>query len=68
MRKKLATERGRMTYRQRAQSVEPVLVKCTSVASMKFLLRGLVKAAMEWSLGCTTHNILKLWRATVAFA
>jgi hypothetical protein len=26
-------------------------------------MRGKVKAGLEWSLWCTTHNLLKLWRA-----
>lgn len=29
----------------------------------QFLLRGLQKVKGEWSLICTTHNLLKLWRA-----
>jgi hypothetical protein len=28
----------------------------------RFCLRGLEKAGLEWSLWCTTHNLLKLWR------
>ncbi|HAZ08621.1 MAG TPA: hypothetical protein DCZ01_08905 [Elusimicrobia bacterium] len=28
------------------------------------LLRGVAKVKGEWSLICTTHNLLKLWRAT----
>jgi hypothetical protein len=28
----------------------------------RFCLRGKDKAGLEWSLWCTTHNLLKLWR------
>jgi hypothetical protein len=30
----------------------------------QFLLRGITKVKGEWSLICTTHNLLKLWRNT----
>ena len=29
----------------------------------QFLLRGLRQVRGEWALICTTHNLLKLWRA-----
>jgi hypothetical protein len=29
----------------------------------RFLLRGVDQVRSEWSLFCTTHNLLKLWRA-----
>ena len=31
----------------------------------QFLLRGFEKVQGEWSLVCTTHNILKLYRLCV---
>ena len=32
----------------------------------QLLLRGLQKAQGEWALICTTHNLLKLYRAAAA--
>jgi len=32
----------------------------------QFLLRGLEKVDGEWSLWCTTHNLLKLYAARPA--
>jgi hypothetical protein len=32
--------------------------------SDQILLRGLEKAKAEWSLWCTGHHLLKLYRAT----
>ncbi|MDF0666775.1 MAG: transposase [Nitrospira sp.] len=29
----------------------------------QFLLRGMRQVRGEWALICTTHNVLKLWRA-----
>lgn len=63
MRAELETEEGRATYRKRAQSVEPVFGQMHERGINDFLLRGVRKVAMEWSLICTTHNLLKLWRA-----
>jgi hypothetical protein len=30
---------------------------------VRFLLRGVGKVSGEWSLWCTSHNLLKLWRS-----
>jgi Transposase DDE domain len=32
----------------------------------RLLRRGLAACAAEWKLLCGTHNLLKLWRHTVA--
>lgn len=63
MRAELKTEEGRATYRKRGQTVEPVFGQMHERGINEFLLRGVRKVAMEWSLICTTHNLLKLWRA-----
>lgn len=69
MREKLATERGREIYKKRSKSIEPVFGQMYERDLNRFLLRGRRKAALEWSLVCTTHNLLKLWRsARLAFA
>ncbi len=63
MERKLLTKRGRRIYKMRGKTVEPVFGQVKDARRLdRFLLRGEVKVSMEWSLMCTTHNILKLWR------
>lgn len=51
----------RSRYRLRKQTVEPVFGQIKAARSFfRFSLRGLAKAASEWSLVCTAHNLLKL--------
>jgi transposase len=65
VRRKLMTKRGRRTYALRKQIVEPVFGQIKSARGLRqFLLRGQKKVKGEWSLWCTTHNLLKLWAAT----
>jgi transposase len=71
MERKLRTKRGQATYRQRGCSVEAVFGQMEGRGLNRFWLRGLRKVQGEWSLFCTTHNLLKLWRwsgATAALA
>lgn len=63
MEEKLGSEPGRTIYAQRKASVEPVFGQMEMRGLRRFLLRGKEKVQMEWSLWCTTHNLLKLWRA-----
>lgn len=63
MRAKLKTDRGREIYRERGQTVEPVFGQMCMRGLQRFGLRGMRKVQTEWSLWCTTHNLLKLWRA-----
>ena len=64
VRRKLMTQSGRLTYALRKQIVEPVFGQIKHVRGLRqFLLRGLEKAQGEWSLWCTTHNLLKMWGA-----
>lgn len=63
MRRKLQTKRGRKRYALRMQTVEPVFGQIKQGRGFRqFLLRGLDKVAGEWSLICTGHNLLKLFR------
>ena len=63
MERKLLTKRGREIYRLRGKTVEPVFGQVKDGRKLdRFLLRGEEKVAMEWSLICSTHNILKLWK------
>lgn len=64
MARKLRTLRGRATYSKRKEVVEPVFGQIKQARSLRqFLLRGVDKVRGEWSLICTTHNLLKLFRA-----
>ena len=63
MRRKLQTKRGRQRYSLRMATVEPVFGQIKQGRGFRqFLLRGLEKVNGEWSLICTTHNLLKLFR------
>lgn len=65
MRRKLSTIRGRTIYAKRKMIVEPVFGQIKQARGFRqFLLRGITKVKGEWSLICTTHNLLKLWRNT----
>ena len=63
MRRKLRTKRGRQRYALRMETVEPVFGQIKQGRGFRqFLLRGLEKVNGEWSLICTRHNLLKLFR------
>src|SRR6266550_2042334 len=62
---KLKSPEGRAIYNQRQAIVEPVFAQIKHVRGFRqFLLRGLAQVEAEWLLVCTTHNLLKLFRAT----
>ena len=63
MRAKLDTPEARRIYKQRSKTVEPVFGQMHERGLDDFLLRGLNKARAEWSIFCTSHNILKMWRS-----
>ena len=66
MRRKLQTRRGRQRYALRMQTVEPVFGQIKQGRGFRqFLLWGLEKVNGEWSLICTGHNLLKLFRSGV---
>lgn len=58
---KLQTEQGKAFYRLRKCTVEPVIgiIKQT-MGFRQFSLRGLTKAAGEWSLVCLAFNLRRL--------
>jgi hypothetical protein len=64
MRTKLATDKGKMTYKLRKSIVEPVFGQIKQGRGFRqFSFRGLVKVAAEWDLVALTHNLLKLFRS-----
>lgn len=63
MTRKLLTKAGAAAYAARKTIVEPVFGQIKYARGFRqFLLRGLAQVEAEWSLVCTTHNILKLYR------
>ena len=66
MSRKLHAKAGAAVYAARKGMVEPVIGQIKQARGFRqFLLRGLEKVQGEWSLVCTTHNILKLYRLCV---
>lgn len=64
VRRKLRTKKGRLVYGLRKQLPEPVFGQMKRCRGLdQFLLRGREKVDAEWSLWCTTHNLLKIWAA-----
>jgi transposase len=64
MHAKLSTEAGKKTYSRRKVIAEPPIGQIKFAQGFRrFLLRGLEKVRFEFSLVCTGHNLLKLWRA-----
>ena len=63
MSRKLHAKTGAAVYAARKGIVEPVIGQIKQARGFRqFLLRGFDKVQAEWSLVCTTHNILKLYR------
>ncbi len=63
MERKLLTQAGRKKYKQRGSTIEPVFGQMHERGLNHFLLRGVENVSVEWSMWCTTHNFLKLWRS-----
>ena len=58
-----ATAAGRARYKLRQQTVEPVFgVIKAGMGFRRFLLRGLAKTSLEWSLVCSAYNLKRLHR------
>jgi hypothetical protein len=69
MRAKLQRPGGYEIYKRRNIIVEPVFAEIKHLRRFRqFLLRGLAPVQAEWSLICTTHNLLKLFRAKTQLA
>jgi myosin heavy subunit len=64
MTRKLRTGKGKEVYSKRKETVEPVFGQIKEARGLRrFLLRGLKAVRAEWSLICSTHNLLKLFRS-----
>jgi transposase len=63
MRHRLKTPAGKALYKLRQQTVEPVFGIIKSVLGFRqFLLRGLAKVSLEWTLVCLAYNLKRLHR------
>lgn len=63
MRHRLATNAGKRKYKLRQQTVEPVFGIIKSILGFdQFLLRGLAKVQLEWTLVCLAFNLKRLHR------
>lgn len=63
MRQKLQSPEGQAIYARRKAIVEPVNGQIKEARGFRrFLVRGLAAVSAQWSLVCTGHNILKLYR------
>jgi transposase len=63
MERKLLTRVGQAVYKLRSCTIEPGFGQMSRRGVSRFWLRGLQQVQAEWSLWCSTHNLLKLWRA-----
>ena len=69
MDRKLRSKAGQTIYGLRKTIVEPVFGQIKGARGLDRLrLRGLEKVNGEWALMATTHNLLKLFRASTAAA
>jgi transposase len=67
MEHKLAHPDNAARYRQRQTAIEPVFGNIkANLGYRRFTRRGLDAVTSEWRLICTSHNLLKLWRATIS--
>jgi transposase len=63
MKQRLASAAGKQKYKLRQQTVEPVFGILKSVLGFRqFLLRGLEKVQLEWTLVCAAYNLKRLHR------
>lgn len=66
MRRKLRTKEGRMRYKRRQTSVEPVFGYIKEVFGLRqFLVRGRDKVRSTWRFACAAYNLMKLFRAGI---
>lgn len=60
---RLATAEGKKLYGQRKQTVEPVfgIIK-QAIGFRRFMLRGIEKASLEWTLVSASYNLKRLFK------
>jgi hypothetical protein len=69
MERRLARAPNKRRYRRRQALVAPVIAHLKHLRRLdRLLLRGLDGAKLEWTLGCSAHNLTRLARAQLAAA
>ena len=69
MERRLRSKAGQAVYAVRKTVMEPVFGQIKGARGLdRFQLRGLEQVNGEWALMATTHNLLKLFRASLATA
>jgi len=69
MDRKLRSKAGQAIYALRKTVVEPVFGQIKGSRRLDwFQVRGLEQVNVEWALMAITHNLLKLFRASLATA
>jgi hypothetical protein len=67
MRRVISSDHGRALYRKRKHVIEPIFGQIKHNRRItRFQRRGISACRSEWRLIATTHNIIKLWKATSA--
>ncbi len=67
MDRKVSKKAGRAVYRKRQHVIEPVFGQTKDArGARRFMRRGKTAAQSEWKLLMATHNLLKLYRHTLA--
>jgi hypothetical protein len=67
MRRVIKSDTGHALYSQRKHAIEPIFGQIKHNRRIaRFQRRGITACRSEWRLIATTHNILKLWRASSA--
>lgn len=67
MDRKVSNKTGRALYRRRQAIIEPVFGQIKEARGIRrFTRRGRAAAESEWQLIAATHNLLKLYRRTLA--
>jgi transposase/ethanolamine utilization protein EutQ (cupin superfamily) len=66
---RLKSEPGKTLYKLRKQTVEPVFGIIKEVMGFRrFLLRGRVKAGLEWTLVCVSYNLKRMFALKILAA
>ena len=66
MKWRMSIKAGKAIYKLRQQTVEPVfgIIK-EAMGFRRFMLRGLEKVALEWTLVCLSYNVKRLHRMAI---
>jgi transposase len=66
---RVATKAGRLRYKQRQQTVEPVIGIIKAAMGFRgFSLRGKTKVNLEWTLVTLAYNLKRLWTLGARFS